>query len=131
MQHWSSIKRYAPWYFLALNLSEWRSLLIKSPSYLCRCRFPQKGAGSTVDSRYLDYSLSRTFRYLELFSRSLGHFAVTQAKILSISRTSISRTFRYLEQYFRSPDRFSLVISNFSPNFQKFWARFSHFRMFW
>ena len=31
----------------------------------------------TVDSRYLDYPLSRTFRYVEQISRSLGHWLGT------------------------------------------------------
>ena len=86
---------------------------------------------NTVDSRYLDYSLSRTFRYLELFSRSLEHFAVTQVKILSLSRTSICRTFRYLELIFRSFEEQTFVISNFSKffcfEFQKHSNSYFHF----
>ena len=71
----------------------------------------------TVNSRYLGYSVSRNFPYLELFSRTLGHFTVTQAKILSLSRTSICRNFRYLELIFRSLEEQTLVISNFSNFF--------------
>ena len=62
----------------------------------------------------IDISINR---YLALFSRSLGHFIVTQAKILPLSRTSICRTFRYLKLIFRSIKEQTLVISNFSNEF--------------
>ena len=60
----------------------------------------------TGNSRYREYLISRTF------FPSLWHYPLVWVKILSISRT-----FWYLEQYFWSSAQFSLVISNFSPNF--------------
>ena len=47
---------------------------------------------STVNSRYVEYLVSRTLPYLEQFIRPLCHLALDQSKKLSVSRISISRT---------------------------------------
>ena len=73
----------------------------------------------TVDSRYLEYSTSWTYRYLEEIPCSFGHLALFSVKIISLSWTSISPTSRFLEPSLGSPDRVSLVISNFSSNSQQ------------
>ena len=72
----------------------------------------------TVDSRYLEYSTSWNYRYLEEIPCSLGHLALFSVKIISLSWTSIFPTSRFLEPSLGSPDRVSLVISNFSSNSQ-------------
>ena len=54
----------------------------------------------TVDSRYLEYSITQTLLYVEQFIRSLGHLALDQSKRLSVSQSSISRIFAYAEQIF-------------------------------
>ena len=57
----------------------------------------------TVNSRYLEYSTSWTYRYLEEIPCSLGHLALFSVKIISLSWMSM----RYLQH---------LVFSNHLPD---------------
>ena len=68
---------------------------------------------STVDSLYLDYSLSRTSLYFEQKARSLGHLCTLRAIFISLSRISLSRIFLNLEQKSWPLATISLSISNF------------------
>ena len=70
---------------------------------------------STVDSLYLDYTLSRTSLYFEQKARFLGHLCTLYAIFISLSRTSLSRLFLYLEHKSWSLTTISLSISNFFP----------------
>ena len=70
----------------------------------------------TVDSRFLEYSISRTLLYLEQFIQFLGHLTLDQSK-----------NSRYLEsQYLKFSNKFSDLLSNLEL-FSKFPKLFSIF----
>ena len=52
---------------------------------------------NTVDSCYLEYSVSRTLLNHEQFVRSLVHSALDQSKKLAVSSVSIFQIFAYVE----------------------------------
>ena len=64
--------------------------------------------GNTVDSLYLDYSLSRTSLYFEQKARSLGHLWTQEAIFISLSRIFLN-----FEQKSWSLDYFSLYLELF------------------
>ena len=96
---------------LKLSKSQWETM---------QFQWNQSHEPYTVDSLYLDYSLSRTSLYFEQKARSLGHLCTLQAIFISLSRTSLSRIFLHLEQKSWSLATISLSMSNFYPSKRPF-----------
>ena len=79
---------------------------------------------NTIDSCYLEYSISRTSLYLKQFIRSLGHLVLDQSKKLSVSRISIFRTLAFIEQILWSLEQFFLSYLKLFSKFPKLFAIF-------